>query len=549
MGNYLSGFWQESNGDAGKNKKGKMFDWTVYDFYHVKSEHNVNSCSSSSSHESVDSTITDECHVDNTYSINSQYSADPTDLTTPIDHVNLRSVSFEDDMIITKRKKRQSHYKSDKRHSRMINNNNSIKLNPVEVNKVIEFQKKYDVKLKNREITNICLCGGSVKGAAYGGMFEVLESEGILQNIHNFAGTSVGSIYALLLALGYNSSEIIVITKDFNSQKVVNFSIVNLLFNLVTKYGLEDGSLICAKLKEYIANSPAAKFLTKHFNDLESESGKTGKTDSMDQSKSNVNFDNYSDGPIDDPDQNDGNDNHSNQRGFVAENMTFEDLDLYWNHHDGKNKDSIFITTTSDLTEGVVVCLSKLTYPKMPLWLAVRMSISIPGVFNPIKMRMCEGECLISDSCKNDNHVHTFVDGGVFYNYPLAVFDEEEGSYGDTDTLPGLSKMQSLHTIGAMFLIDDENYVEPSRDSIDFIKCGTTHGFVGYWGELINGVMEHNLNASYNIGTFPRTVFIKVKNVGSLSGLSDEEIEQYIQSGRESTAKFLEYYSEKKYEC
>jgi NTE family protein len=56
--------------------------------------------------------------------------------------------------------------------------------------------------------TNLALSGGGVWGISYAGAFEELERLGILQQIRCVAGTSAGSMAGLLLALGYNSTEI-----------------------------------------------------------------------------------------------------------------------------------------------------------------------------------------------------------------------------------------------------------------------------------------------------------------------------------------------------
>jgi NTE family protein len=60
---------------------------------------------------------------------------------------------------------------------------------------------------------NLALSGGGVWGISYAGAFEELERIGILQQIRSAAGTSAGSMAGLLLALGYNSTQI--------SQKII----------------------------------------------------------------------------------------------------------------------------------------------------------------------------------------------------------------------------------------------------------------------------------------------------------------------------------------
>ena len=68
--------------------------------------------------------------------------------------------------------------------------------------------------------TNLVFKGGGVKGVAYAGAIQQLDSMGILTGIKRVAGTSAGAITATLLAMGYSPAEIedIVMNKmDFES--------------------------------------------------------------------------------------------------------------------------------------------------------------------------------------------------------------------------------------------------------------------------------------------------------------------------------------------
>lgn len=54
---------------------------------------------------------------------------------------------------------------------------------------------------------NLVFEGGGVKGIAYVGAMQVLEQEGIVQDIKRVGGTSAGAINATLFALGFTNSE------------------------------------------------------------------------------------------------------------------------------------------------------------------------------------------------------------------------------------------------------------------------------------------------------------------------------------------------------
>src|SRR5215207_6715708 len=68
---------------------------------------------------------------------------------------------------------------------------------------------------------NLVLEGGGVRGFAYAGAFQVLDSLGILQHIERVGGSSVGAIQATLLAIGYTPQDMMQLAayiplKDFN---------------------------------------------------------------------------------------------------------------------------------------------------------------------------------------------------------------------------------------------------------------------------------------------------------------------------------------------
>jgi NTE family protein len=98
-------------------------------------------------------------------------------------------------------------------------------------------------------ITNLALKGGGVRGIAYLGALEVLETKNILPGIKRFAGTSAGALLALKLALGYTVPEISEIMhkldfKDFTKGKH--------LLPFLRKYGLHSGDYILEFVKTII---------------------------------------------------------------------------------------------------------------------------------------------------------------------------------------------------------------------------------------------------------------------------------------------------------
>ena len=66
----------------------------------------------------------------------------------------------------------------------------------------------------------LVLSGGSEKGVAYIGILKFLEEINILPDIECIYGVSVGSVFAVLVSIGYNSTEL---------EYLVNVVIVNFL--------------------------------------------------------------------------------------------------------------------------------------------------------------------------------------------------------------------------------------------------------------------------------------------------------------------------------
>lgn len=67
-----------------------------------------------------------------------------------------------------------------------------------------------------RKIKTMTFQGGGVKGTAYAGVAEELEKTGVLAQLEEVAGASAGSIFAMLLAIGYTAEELKVEMSNLN---------------------------------------------------------------------------------------------------------------------------------------------------------------------------------------------------------------------------------------------------------------------------------------------------------------------------------------------
>ena len=55
---------------------------------------------------------------------------------------------------------------------------------------------------------NLALSGGGMQGFSFLGAIKKLEEEKILDKVTSFSGSSVGSLFAILLAIGYTPDEL-----------------------------------------------------------------------------------------------------------------------------------------------------------------------------------------------------------------------------------------------------------------------------------------------------------------------------------------------------
>lgn len=100
---------------------------------------------------------------------------------------------------------------------------------------------------------NVIFEGGGVKGAAYARIPEILQEYGILKNIKKIAGSSAGSIAALMLALEYDPIEIkkTILNLDFNDfvdKELYTFTCVKIM----TTLGINSGNHLVDWIKQLI---------------------------------------------------------------------------------------------------------------------------------------------------------------------------------------------------------------------------------------------------------------------------------------------------------
>lgn len=185
-----------------------------------------------------------------------------------------------------------------------------------------------NINIKQNKKNILVLSGGSFKGFAYIGVLKALKKLNLLNDLNIFIGTSVGSIFSLLLSLNSCIEEIEEFINKINFNQLMNFNIKNLYCN----YGLNDGSTIINLLFSFLNK--------KNFN----------------------------------------------------QNLTFKEL--------YERTNNILIINSSNITKKINEVFDYLLTPDMEILKAVRMSISVPFIFSPVKFNNC-----------------LYVDGGIINSF------------------------------------------------------------------------------------------------------------------------------------
>jgi NTE family protein len=108
---------------------------------------------------------------------------------------------------------------------------------------------------QSMQYKNLVLEGGGIRGFAYAGAFEVLDSLHILSQIERVGGTSAGAIQAALLAVGYTPREILDLTAYIKPQEFNDGSwfIGSGVRRLKKEFGYYKGEKIALWIEELIA--------------------------------------------------------------------------------------------------------------------------------------------------------------------------------------------------------------------------------------------------------------------------------------------------------
>lgn len=236
--------------------------------------------------------------------------------------------------------------------------------------------------------TNLVFSGGGVLGIAYLGALEYFYKTGLINPIVNLAGTSAGAITACLTSFNLPFDELKLILNSLDYSKVA---------------GKDDSSespryfpkVVKDQLSKVFENVDCVYRLIKSYGWYSSQYFYDWIKIQIDSQF--------------DPEK-------------KAPPYTFSDFKDTSLHKDYRPFKDLYIIGT-DITRSTSTVFSYKTTPNMEVAEAVRISMSVPLLFESIKT-----------SCNiNENTPQTlFVDGGMLYNYPITLFDDD---YPSKDTI------------------------------------------------------------------------------------------------------------------
>ncbi len=332
------------------------------------------------------------------------------------------------------------------------NNNNNSNMNDDSIDwdklnsKIDKITETKDVKpIEKGNIQNLIFQGGGIKGIAYIGALKEADKQKIfkLSEIQKVAGTSAGAITASLLAVGYKVEDLedYLRTLDFKEilldSKIINDQVIKNLFEEFKILSSFNGYLMNLPLLlisnlSLIINSGILSTIIdtiKKYNGLFEGAA----------------FRKWIDDKI---------------KEKLGENATFKDLQDKINTEGSTNNFKYLFLTGSNLQTGKCDIFSHLHTPNMLISDAVRISMSIPLLFYTHKMKIKDAET--KEPIDDPNNNSLYVDGGIFNNYPIRIFDS---------TINGKNSESiyiNKHTLGFRLVSEDlknnyENFFETKK--------------------------------------------------------------------------------------
>lgn len=183
--------------------------------------------------------------------------------------------------------------------------------------------------------TNLVFEGGGVRAIASAGAYQYLSAKGLMDSVENVAGTSAGSMIAMLIAVGYTPQEIYQTCLELDFTKLLDGNKITDTIRVFNEYGYYEGNKIITLLEKLIKNKLGSKDIT--FNDL-----------------------------------------HFLRQSQIEKNGSSTLKDLY------------VISANISRMEVAVMSYESELYKNIPIAHAIRASMAIPGLFVPKKIKLAD---------------------------------------------------------------------------------------------------------------------------------------------------------------
>ncbi|HRE31191.1 MAG TPA: patatin-like phospholipase family protein, partial [Candidatus Berkiella sp.] len=269
-------------------------------------------------------------------------------------------------------------------------------------------------------IENMVFEGSGTNAFACLGALKQLESEGLISNLKRLAGSSSGGVVAALYAMGYSADELMdvfvnkVNLKDFLDEpypmsgldslfKINNVDVgIGGIFSLFMNKGLFKGDNFKRLIERLIDNKLEANLKHILFEQLSTREKELllNVPAFLPTDERNKRIDDYLGRKL----------NVLKKRYGISQlgRITFMQAQQLAKAYPGLNIKEIFITGTK-MSDASLRIFSSESEPSMSIADAVRITMSFPGGFIPVKYKD-----------------EFYVDGGIAGNYPMQIFDQEK---------------------------------------------------------------------------------------------------------------------------
>lgn len=101
--------------------------------------------------------------------------------------------------------------------------------------------------------SHVVFTGGGLAGLSYLGIIRYFQEYGLHKNVHEVAGTSIGSLFACLFAMNVPAGDVETYTKYFFKQEEnITYPLIEPAISLLDTYGLDDGERMVKPLRHFI---------------------------------------------------------------------------------------------------------------------------------------------------------------------------------------------------------------------------------------------------------------------------------------------------------